>query len=429
MSEIKLDQLFQKAREEAPTTSIAEVQKWIGYSAALVLFMGLLQKLKILTLKGNAMYATIIGAVGMATVALVYSTSAPKIEEKISYPEKRTQQVMTAQLEDELDEEAIDVKQMFISSKPIFQLFEMPLLPLETMGLTPLVAPLHVVSSPVKVAQVQGQFNQIVAKGMFTLVIEQGEESGYRAEGDYNHESLVVRLDETKNELTVSYNFKSGKQKKKGKKWVVDDTNVDNMTFYITVKELKKLDISGIVKVQYSGKSEINRLDVSISGISTLRMNTEIENLTANLSAKSTFIMNGDVFLLDADISGMAQFTILKPVVMNRCKINTSGMAKVKLELEGKYVELNNSGASEINLKGTAKIAEIKLSGSANVKAENLLVEILNAELSGASILSIYCSTDAKINASGASSLRLGGFPFRSIEKITGAASVKYIKE
>lgn len=132
MSEMKLDQLFQKAREEAPTTSLQQVQKWIGYSAVLLLMIGLLGKFKVFTLKVNAMYASIIGAVGLTAIALVYSTSAPKIEEKSSAPEKRTQQVITAQLEDERNEEAIDVKQLNIPNKFIFQLFEMPLLSLET---------------------------------------------------------------------------------------------------------------------------------------------------------------------------------------------------------------------------------------------------------------------------------------------------------
>lgn len=428
MSEMKLDQLFQKAREEAPTTSLQQVQKWIGYSAVLLLMIGLLGKFKVFTLKVNAMYASIIGAVGLTAIALVYSYSSTDVVDE-QQPIQKSQTIYpTDSLGGEPDLELIEpIEPIKQTQEASIQPFLMPFLPMNQWELipsqlSPTLIPIELKSTKM---QEQGAFNTIVAKGMFTLVIEEGEVSGYRAEGDYNPESLVIELDEAKNQLTVSYNFKSGKQKKRGKKTVIDDTNIDNLTFYVSVKELKKLTIGGIVNVKYLGKSEIERLDVSISGISTFRTNAVIEQLVLDLSGKGSFILDGDLYILDANISGLSQFTLLTPVVMNRCFINSSGMAKAKLEIDAKHLNVKSSGSSEIDLKGTAKIADITLSGTAKLKARDLLVEILNTDLKGSSNLTVECSTSARITASGASSLILGGNTYHSVENISGTATVK----
>lgn len=428
MSEMKLDQLFQKAREEAPTTSLQQVQKWIGYSAVLLLMIGLLGKFKVFTLKVNAMYASIIGAVVLSAIALVYSNSSTDVVDEHQPIQKSQTIYPTDSLGGEPDLELIEpIEPIKQTQEASIQPFLMPFLPMNQWELipsqlSPTLIPIELKSTKM---QEQGAFNTIVAKGMFTLVIEEGEVSGYRAEGDYNPESLVVELDEAKHQLTVSYNFKSGKQKKRGKQTVIDDTNIDNLTFYVSVKELKKLTIGGIVNVKYTSKSEINYLDADVSGMSVFNVHADVTELSTRVSGQSSFKLNGKVTTLKADVSGMSHLEVNQVEKNGSCVVNCSGMGMMKTNLVDAHLEMNTSGTSIVHLKGTAKITELTLSGASIIKAKDLTTEVLKAKLSGTSELTIQCTTDAEVRASGASVVKLGGSAFRSIEESTGAAKIK----
>lgn len=110
-------------------------------------------------------------------------------------------------------------------------------------------------------------------------------------------------------------------------------------------------------------------------------------------------------------------------------KATVSGASAVtakQLKVEQVTVEL--SGASSAKLEGTATMAKLTSVGASTMKAENLLAAYVSAVCSGASKISCYASRSVEVNATGASSFTVKGYPTQTNVVSSGASNVKINK-
>jgi hypothetical protein len=125
------------------------------------------------------------------------------------------------------------------------------------------------------------------------------------------------------------------------------------------------------------------------------------------------------------EASGACAVKITDALTSANLKVHISGASVLKGELKVGTVKFHLSGASVVTLSGKAETAKIEVSGASVLKAFDLSVNVCNAEVSGASNISIAVVKELDAEASGASTLRYKGEPVVKSSDATGASSIK----
>jgi len=153
----------------------------------------------------------------------------------------------------------------------------------------------------------------------------------------------------------------------------------------ITMPDLHGLDLNGATRGTVSGFSSTDKLDIEVSGASSLDM--------VDMSA-------GDIKI---EISGASRVT--GDITAGDAEFDVSGASAVELEGSASDILVEASGASHVKLAGfTVNDADVKLSGASRATVN--MDGRLDADLSGASNLSyIGEPTLGGINISGGSTI------------------------
>ncbi len=374
-----LDRLFAEARNEAPETTLSDVQKWIVPMTLGALIIAFFAKTKlIITLKPFIMISSAIVAVGIGTgVVLTMNTST---QQPVQPAAKNTIHVNTKQ--DPKPNETVltsvnTPSQELVAEgeqQPVLRLLETlnddaPYLPslsycqsLPSNYILPykLIEPIQPLP---RIPRITGDgevteindFTLLKIWGAVDVVLMQGEKASFRIEGDDNGEE-AIRIDTKAGTLEVYSQCKK------------NDCNYD-LTVYITVVSLKEINCSGASSIKTEGDLNLESLKLEISGASDLTLGVHLSKM-----------------------------------------------------------KINSSGASDINLVGEVDNLEIINSGASDINAEELMVQKANVNCSGASVVKINVMDDLKIVASGASEVQIIGDPSNVTTDVTGASEVKNIK-
>jgi hypothetical protein len=197
-------------------------------------------------------------------------------------------------------------------------------------------------------------FTEVEAGGAFEIFIRQASTSGVIVEADAEIIDQIV-TEVVGSRLKIYF-------KNRPSNWMRD---IDELKIYISVKDLKHLDLSGAVELVSENR-----------------------------------------------ISGMD------------LKLEASGASEVKLELAMQSLNLDLSGASELNLTGSAGTVRLDGSGASDIQAYDLAITDLTVYGSGAIEASVTVSGYLKANVSGACTIRYKGNPKVDIHS-SGASSIK----
>jgi len=122
-----------------------------------------------------------------------------------------------------------------------------------------------------------------------------------------------------------------------------------------------------------------------------------------NPSAMRVYISMPDLKLLD--ISGAARIESDGEITGATLDVIASGASKVKLDLNVELLNSKISGASKVDLNGNASVHRSEISGASNLNALNLKTLTTNALVSGAGKASIFARDEITADLSGAGSL------------------------
>ena len=194
-------------------------------------------------------------------------------------------------------------------------------------------------------------FNAISISGAYHVIISQGANQSVIVEADENLQSLI-RTEVKGNELIIENKHSIG--------------HSHSMKVYITVTDLKKIELSGAC-------------DLSTNGTLT----------TDELS------------------------------------IDESGASDTKMDISVKKLDLDCSGGSKLRFAGTATRVKMDVSGAVDIFAYELATETFNLEISGAGKAEINVSKALEASISGAGTVRYKGTPEKLITDVSGAGSIK----
>jgi hypothetical protein len=177
-------------------------------------------------------------------------------------------------------------------------------------------------------------------------------------------------------------------------------------------------DIFGFNKVEASGA-----VNVEISFQKDFDVDVQADdNLLENIKT----VVDGDTLKVYTKGNMSTRNPINVRIVMPAIEeLEVSGASRANVtDVVTDSLEIQASGASKIKINGEVKILNIDASGASKIEAENLKVENADIDVSGASGVNVFVSSELKADASGASKIIYSGNPANVEKSASGASSV-----
>ncbi len=105
--------------------------------------------------------------------------------------------------------------------------------------------------------------------------------------------------------------------------------------------------------------------------------------------------------------------------------ISISGSGNMNLNASANYITTTISGSGRINLEGNAEKMKARISGSGNVKADNFIVDIVDASISGSGDVYITAKEEITAHISGSGNVYYNGDPKRKDAHASGSGKIR----
>ncbi|MBD2753867.1 head GIN domain-containing protein [Spirosoma validum] len=195
-------------------------------------------------------------------------------------------------------------------------------------------------------------FDRIDMGSAFVITVQQGTTFSITAEGDRrNLDDLQVY---TRNgTLMAQYRVARNRQY--------------NTSFLITMPTLRGVSFSGASRSTISGFTNLNDLDIHLSGASEGQFTIQSARTTIELSGASSLRLNGAGAGLWADLSGASLLQSFSYPV-SEANLEASGASKANVNV-ATMLDVNASGASSVRYRGTPSVRQ-RISGASSVQQE-----------------------------------------------------------
>ncbi|MFA6917156.1 MAG: head GIN domain-containing protein [Parachlamydiales bacterium] len=195
----------------------------------------------------------------------------------------------------------------------------------------------------VKTDRTMNEFTNIELIGTGTLVLKQGDKPALTIETDDN---LIeyIRTDVSGGTLYIEVLKNATLSPSKG------------LLYFVTVKDLNSVKVSGAAVLRTLGEIESNALTVSLSGAGTLNMTVDAKELNVQISGTGDAIFKGEAKQEKIDVSGAGSFKGFDLVSKN-ASVSMSGVGNAEINAsEALNVEI--SGVGSVLYKGTPSLKQ-----------------------------------------------------------------------
>ncbi len=195
-------------------------------------------------------------------------------------------------------------------------------------------------------------FDEIQFTGIGNLIIEQGDEEALVVEADDNIIGLIeteVRGDK------LHIGFKRG----------VNIVPTSKVKFYLTVKELDRIDLSGVGSIDCD-EFETDDLEFHISGSGDIDFEIIAESIETSVSGLGDIDLSGEVDFHRVQISGSGKYNA-EELGSKDCEVDISGLGSATVNVSDNLdIEIN--GAGNVYYKGNPHVSQ-HISGLGRIKS------------------------------------------------------------
>ncbi|AKD55209.1 head GIN domain-containing protein [Spirosoma radiotolerans] len=195
-------------------------------------------------------------------------------------------------------------------------------------------------------------FDQVDMGSAFHITVQQGSTFGVTVEGDRRN---LNDLDVFTRNGTLHAQYRIARRREYPS------------SFTITMPTVRRVNFSGASQSTLSGFTNLNDLDVTLSGASESQITTQSSRVNLVLSGASVLRLNGQGNALTSDLSGASLLQAFGYPVDN-AGVEASGASKANINVRASLV-VNASGASTIRYQGTPTIKQ-QVSGASSVQKE-----------------------------------------------------------
>ncbi len=189
-------------------------------------------------------------------------------------------------------------------------------------------------------------------------------------------------------------------------KWDWNFGNDDEVTIYITVKDIEGLSVGGSGDLIGETKIRANDIDLNVSGSGNMKVEVEA---------------SGDI---ESDVSGSGNIDLRGKC--NSFNSDVSGSGKVFLALQASgNASFGVSGSGKIEASGSASRVKTSISGSGKILAANLETNSCEVRITGSGDVEINVKNELDANITGSGSVRYKGNPSKVNSHAAGSGSVR----
>jgi len=145
-----------------------------------------------------------------------------------------------------------------------------------------------------------------------------------------------------------------------------------------------------------------------------------------NVTTMKAYITVKDIKRVE--VSGACDIVGQTQIKTTELSFDASGASDSKLDIAVQKLKLFCSGASKLKFSGIANEVTVDCSGATDLFAFDLLAESYDIDLSGAGEAEINVSKRIHADVSGAGSIRYKGSPTEIDQNVSGAGSIKKLK-
>ena len=127
------------------------------------------------------------------------------------------------------------------------------------------------------------------------------------------------------------------------------------------------------------------------------------------------------------EISGAVDIETQTKFTETELRIEISGATDAKLDLAVQKLIVSSSGGCKLTVTGMANNFTLDASGAVNVYAYNLLCENVSIDISGAGDAEVNASKEIKADISGAANVKYKGNPAKVWSDVSGAGSMRKV--
>jgi hypothetical protein len=224
------------------------------------------------------------------------------------------------------------------------------------LGMTSLFASCHVTGgvhgdgNVLKEIRKVPSFDGIEVSGAFDIVLKQGAAEEVTVETDANL-LPIIRTEVVGGTLRIET-----------RKPV---HHVTVMKVYVTVKNLKNIDVSGAVDISTEGRITVPELSIDASGASDSKLEIAVQKLKLGCSGASKMKFTGTAVDVTMDLSGASDIFAFDMIAENY-DIDISGAGNAQLNVS-KRIRAEISGAGSVKYKGSPTEIDQQVSGAGSV--------------------------------------------------------------
>ena len=192
---------------------------------------------------------------------------------------------------------------------------------------------------------------QVSLEGFGNIVLQQGNQESLRIEAEDNiMPHIQSKVDGDK--LTITYDTNT-------------PTPTKDVTYYLTVKDLNSISISGAGKIQ-SNNFKTNTLDIILTGAGEGNLNgLNVKKLTVNMSGAGKLILSGKATEQTVNISGAGDYQARE--LESKTATITIGGAGSSIVNVTDLLNAVISGVGDIEYTGNPKVNK-QISGTGNIQ-------------------------------------------------------------
>lgn len=194
-------------------------------------------------------------------------------------------------------------------------------------------------------------FNSLEVGGAFRVILTQGDKESLTVETDENLLE-VIKTSVVGNKLKIST--------------TEDISNSEALNIYLTITDLKEMEISGACKLSCENKIKLNDLDMECSGASDVELKLAANNLDLDFSGASQVDMFGSTNEVSLDLSGASDMDALE-METDKFSADISGASHAKIFVKSE-LSVNVSGAASVQYKGEPRLIQTDVSGAGSLK-------------------------------------------------------------
>ncbi len=199
------------------------------------------------------------------------------------------------------------------------------------------------------ISKAQINFNRIACGSNITLHIRQGDTCGYYSNNETKTDNNAKFIFEVYNNTLH-----------------IEGGNDKSGVAYITLKELKGMNIGGITRVIFDNTIHGDEFRVEFNGASKASLNLEYNNFSVETSGAVQLEISGKCTEGNLESNGASKINANR-CIFYKCNIETSGAAQCSIDSVTNDLKVEASGASKIYLKKIPEVYVATRSGAGRI--------------------------------------------------------------